>query len=45
MNKTVWKRLAAGALAGCLLAGLTACGCGLTERDAVTYVKGQLDAA
>lgn len=45
MNKTVWKRLAAGALAGCLLAGLTACGSGLTEKDAETYVKGHLDAA
>lgn len=45
MNKTVWKRLAAGALAGCLLAGLSACGGGLTEKDAETYVKGHLDAA
>ena len=46
MSKTLWKRLAAGALAGCLLTALTACGGGgLTEKDAETYVKGHLDAA
>ena len=45
MNKTVWKGLAAGAMAACLLATLSACGKGLTEKDAETYVKGHLDAA
>ena len=42
MNKTVWKGLAAGAMAACLLATLSACGKGLTEKDAETYVKGHL---
>ena len=45
MNKALIKRLAAGALAGCLLPALAACGGGLTEKDAETYVKGHLDAA
>lgn len=45
MSKTFWKRLAAGALSLCLLTALTACGGGLTEKDAETYVKGYLDAA
>ena len=45
MNKALIKRLAAGALAGCLLTALAACGGGLTEKDAETYVKGHLDAA
>ena len=40
MSKTFWKRLAAGALSLCLLTALTACGGGLTEKDAETYVKG-----
>lgn len=46
MRKLNWKGLAAGALAGCLLAALTACsGGGVTEKDAEVYVKGHLDAA
>lgn len=45
MRNAAWKRLAAGMLAGCLLAGLSGCGGGLTEKDAETYVKGHLDAA
>ena len=44
MRKFLWKRLAAGALVGCLLVVLSACG-GLSETDAETYVKGHLDAA
>ena len=44
MRKFLWKRLAAGALGGCLLVVLSACG-GLSETDAETYVKGHLDAA
>lgn len=45
MKKTLWKRLTAGALAFCLLGALAACGGGLTEKDAETYIKGHLDAA
>lgn len=44
MHNTLIKRLAAGALAGCLLTALAACGGGLTTKDAETYVKGHLDA-
>lgn len=40
-----WKRVLAGALSLCLTATLAACGGGLTEKDAETYVKGHLDAA
>ena len=45
MKKNIWKKLAAGALAGCLLAALATCGSkGLTEKDAETYIQGHLDA-
>lgn len=40
-----WKRGLAAALTLCLMAALAACGGGLTEKDAETYVKGHLDAA
>ncbi len=40
-----WKRVLAGALSLCLTGTLAACGGGLTEKDAETYVKGHLDAA
>ena len=45
MRNISWKRLAAGAAAACLLVTLTACGGGITEKDAEVYVKGHLDAA
>ena len=45
MRNISWKRLAAGAVAACLLVTLTACGGGITEKDAEVYVKGHLDAA
>lgn len=44
MRNISWKRLAAGAAAACLLVTLTACGGGITEKDAEVYVKGHLDA-
>ena len=44
MNKKLLKRMVAGALSLCLLGALTACGGGLTEKDAETYIKGHLDA-
>lgn len=44
MKWKIWKRLASGALAICLLATLTACGGGLSEKDAETYIQGHLDA-
>lgn len=44
MRNISWKRLAAGAVAACLLVTLTACGGGITEKDAEVYVKGHLDA-
>ena len=34
MRNISWKRLAAGAVAACLLVTLTACGGGITEKDA-----------
>lgn len=40
-----WKRALAAALSLCLTGALAACGGGLTEKDAETYVKGHLDAA
>lgn len=40
-----WKRALAAALSLCLAGTLAACGGGLTEKDAETYVKGHLDAA
>lgn len=40
-----WKRTLAAALSLCLAGTLAACGGGLTEKDAETYVKGHLDAA
>lgn len=40
-----WKRALAAALSLCLMGTLAACGGGLTEKDAETYVKGHLDAA
>ena len=40
-----WKRGLAAALSLCLMAVLAACGGGLTEKDAETYIKGHLDAA
>lgn len=40
-----WKRGLATALSLCLMAVLAACGGGLTEKDAETYIKGHLDAA
>lgn len=40
-----WKRGLAAALALCLMVSLAACGGGLTEKDAETYIKGHLDAA
>ena len=44
MHNISWKKLAAGAAAACLLVTLTACGGGITEKDAEVYVKGHLDA-
>lgn len=44
MNKKLLKRMVAGTLSLCLLGALTACGGGLTEKDAETYIKGHLDA-
>lgn len=45
MNRTLLRRMAAGALTLCLLGTLASCGGGgLTEKDAETYVKGHLDA-
>ena len=41
----LWRRAAAGALTLCLLGTLSACGGGLTEKDAEAYIKGHLDAA
>lgn len=40
-----WKRVLAAALSLCLAGSLAACGGGLSEKDAETYVKGHLDAA
>lgn len=40
-----WKRALSAALALCMTGALAACGGGLTEKDAETYVKGHLDAA
>lgn len=40
-----WKRALSAALALCMMGALAACGGGLTEKDAETYVKGHLDAA
>lgn len=40
-----WKRALSAALALCMTGILAACGGGLTEKDAETYVKGHLDAA
>lgn len=40
-----WKRALAAALSLCLVGALAACGGGLTEKDAETYVKGHLDSA
>lgn len=40
-----WKKVLSAALVLCLLGSLAACGGGLTEKDAETYVKGHLDAA
>lgn len=39
------KRALSAALALCMMGALAACGGGLTEKDAETYVKGHLDAA
>ncbi len=44
MNQKLWKRLAAAVFALSLLGTLSACGGGLSEKDAEAYVKGHLDA-
>lgn len=44
MNQKLWKRLAASVFALSLLGTLSACGGGLSEKDAEAYVKGHLDA-
>ena len=43
MNQKLWKRLAAAVFALSLLGTLSACGGGLSEKDAEAYVKGHLE--